>query len=155
MTTNFRTAVRAATIELLEDYKDAVNVLRAAAMEPPFVLQIYPGRPRSVNPPTAFVDRISEDMTYTGPTLLQRQPRVELVVLFGVFDSKEAVDQADAFHDGFLAYVTQLPHAAGDNTTFAIVESSDEPTFVNDWVQPSEQRIWFGTRYILEGYAEN
>ena len=155
MTENFRTAVRAATVSLLEEYKDAVNVERAMAMESPYVLQIYPGRPRTVNPPTAFVDRITEDMAYTGPTLVQRTPHVELVVVHGVFDSKEAVDQADAFHDGFLAFVIDRVHAAGDNSTIAIIESADEPTFVNDWAPVPEQRIWFGTRYILEGYAEN
>jgi len=109
----FRADVRAACVTLLGEYKDAVNQQRADDDEAPYILQIYPGRPRSVNPPCAFVDRISEDIAYTGPTLYQRTPRAEVVILHGLFDTREAVDQADAFTDGFLAFVTADVHAAG------------------------------------------
>lgn len=151
----FRADVRAACVTLLGEYKDAVNQQRADDDEAPYILQIYPGRPRSVNPPCAFVDRISEDIAYTGPTLYQRTPRAEVVILHGLFDTKEAVDQADAFTDGFLAFVTADVHAAGANTTIGITSADDEPTFVNDWVPPDQQRVYFGTRYTLEGFAEN
>lgn len=152
----FRADVRAACISLLEGYKAAVNAQRVIDMnDKPFVLQIYPGRPRTINPPTAFVDRIYESIVYTGPELVQRTTRADIVVLYGQFDSAEAVAQADAFVDGFLDYVTGLVHEAGPNTTVGITEAEDLPTFVNEWVAPTEQRSYFGTRYTLEGFAES
>jgi hypothetical protein len=139
----FRTAVRAAAVTLLDDFKADVGM----------VLQTYPARPRSVNPPTAFVDSIRESFVYSNVTWRERTPTVEIVVLWGLYDSKEAVDQADAFADAFLDWVTDRYHAAGANTMVAIVEMADEPTYVTDWMQPSEQRTYFATRITLEGFA--
>jgi hypothetical protein len=140
----FRTAVRAAAVTLLDDFKADVGM----------VLQTYPARPRSVNPPTAFVDSIRESFEYPGGVRWrERTTSVEIVVLWGLFDSKEATDQADAFCDAFLDWVTDRYHAAGANTIVEISNIEDEPTYVPDWMQPSEQRTYFATRITLEGFA--
>lgn len=143
MVVPFRSAVRAAAVELLEDYAAQENL----------ALQVYRARPRSINPPTAFIDRIVDPpIEYFGPQNLQRSTSVEIVVLHGLFDGGPAVDQADAFVDGFLRYVAGQVHAAGGNTTIAIVEAADESSYVPDWLQPDLQRTYFGTRLTLEGY---
>jgi hypothetical protein len=140
----FAAATRAAAVQLLKDYAADVDIK----------LQVYPGRPASLYPPTAFVDRMSEAIDYRGVVLFQRTPEVDVVVLHGVFDSLEAVAQRDAFVDGFLAWVANRVHAAGANTTIGLVGVEDEPTFVPDWLAPEQQRIYYGTRLTLRGYAE-
>lgn len=136
-------ALRAAAVELLTDYAASAGI----------GLQVYPGRPRSLFPPTAFVDRITETIEYLGPRIQQRTPRAEVVVLHGLFDSKDATEQKDAFTDGFLEWVTARYHAAGTNTLLAVVSTEDEPSFVNDWMPPAEQRTYYATRLTLEGFA--
>lgn len=139
----FRTEMRAACVTLLEDYAEAMMTR----------LQVYPGRPRSINPPTAFVDSISEDYEYSNVSWRMRTATVDLIVLHGNFDSKEAVDQADAFADGFLDWATDHLHAAGANTVLGIVNVTDDPTYVPDWLVPAEQRTYYGTRISVEGRA--
>lgn len=141
----FRTDTRAAAVELLTDF--------AAQTSPVMTLQVYPGRPRSLNPPTAFVDAVRESYAYSNVTWRERTATLDLIVLWGLFDSKEAVDQADAFADAFLDWVTDRYHAAGANTTVAVTAIEDEPAYVNDWMPPSEQRTYFATRITLEGFA--
>lgn len=136
-------AVRAAAVELLADYAASAGI----------GLQVYPGRPRSLFPPTAFVDRIVETIEYPGVMLQQRTPRCEMVVIHGLFDSKDATEQKDAFVDGLLEWVTANYHAAGANTLVAVVSVEDEPAYVNDWMPPAEQRTYYATRLTLEGYA--
>lgn len=139
----FRAQVRAAAVTLLTEYAASAGVK----------LQVYPGRPRSIHAPTAFVDAIAESVAYRGPVLMQRAPTVEIVLVHGLFDSKDAVDQADAFVDGFLEWVAERHDAADSNTTVGVSRVVDDPTFVNDWVRPEEQRSWFATRISLEGLA--
>lgn len=141
--TPFRTQLRAAAVDLLEDFATAESI----------ELQVYRARPRSVRPPCAFVDRISEEISYFGPQIRQRTPRAEVIVLHGLFDSGVAVDQADAFTDAFLDYVTDNVHAAGADTTVGAVTVEDEPTYVTDWMVPENQRTYYGTRITLEGFA--
>lgn len=143
MTVPFRTAIRAAVVDLLEDY----------AADASLSLQVYRARPRSINPPVAFIDRIVDPpIDYLGPQNLQRTTAVEIVVLHGLFDGGVAVDQADVFVDGFLRYVAGQVHAAGGNTTIALIEAADESTYVPDWLPPDLQRTYFATRITLEGY---
>lgn len=137
--------MRAAAVQLLTDY----------AADAGIKLQVYPGRPLSVFPPTAFVDLIRETITYPGITLRQRTPLVEVIVLHGLFDSKDATEQKDAFVDGFLDWVTDRYHAAGANTLIAAVSTEDVPAYVPDWQPPDVQRVYYATRIVLEGYAEN
>jgi hypothetical protein len=141
--TTFRADIRAAAVTLLKEYAADVNL----------ELQVYPGRPRSIHPPTAFVDRIHETVAPRGVRAFQRTPVVDIVILHGQFDSKDAVDQADAFVDGFLSWVYARVHAAGANTEVAIVGTDDDPTYVSDWQPPEVQRTYFATVLSLEGYA--
>lgn len=128
-----------------------VDLLAAYAADAGIRLQIYPGRPRSLNPPTAFVDGLREAIAYTGPTMRQRTPTADVLVVFGSFDSKESVDQKDAFVDGFLDWTLTRYHAAGANTLIAGVEVEDLPTWVPDW--NTEQRTYYATRIAMEGYS--
>ena len=138
-----RTDARAAAVSLLKAYHDDVMS----------TLQVYEGRPRSLYPPHAFVDRIREDAVYPAGVLPQRTVRVEVVVVHGLFDSGDAVAQADTFGDGFIEWVTADVHAAGANTTIGVVSIDDEPDFVNDWMPPEKQGVHYATRITLEVYA--
>lgn len=140
---NFHTAMRAAAVQLLGDYRSAADIN----------LQIYPGRPKSVYPPCAFVDRMTGTDTPTGMSMRQQNVGCEVVVLHGLYDSKEAVDQRDGFVDGFGAYVIEQFHAAGANTLISSASYEDDPSYVPDWIE--EQRTYFATRITLEGFANN
>lgn len=137
----FQAAMRAAAVELLTDYAASESV----------TLQVYPARPRSINPPTAFVDALNERISYTG--LNQRQPTADVIVVHGLFDSKVAADQRDAFVDGFIDWNLDNLHAAGANTTCAVIEVDDLPNYVPEWMPPENQRTFYATRITLEGLA--
>lgn len=140
----FQADCRAATVTMLTAYKTAASIK----------LQVYPGRPRSLVPPTAFVDGIRESITLTGITLHQRRPIVDVIVIHGLYDSLEAATQKDAFADGFVQWVIDNYHAAGANTLIAPVDLEDLPTYVNDWMPPAEQKTFYATRISLEGFAQ-
>jgi len=141
--TTLRGAARTAAVDLLKDYGASAGVK----------LQTYRARPASIMPPTAFVDVVGEALAYPANVLPQRTIRVQVVLVHGLFDSGEAVDQADAFVDGFVDWVTSDVHAAGGNTTIGVVEVEDDPTFVPEWMAPEKQRTYFATRIVLEVYA--
>lgn len=136
-------AARAAAAQLLRDYAAYAGIR----------LQVYPARPLSVNPPTAFVDRMAERVDAFGPANQQRQPVVSVVVLHGLFDGKDTAAQRDAFVDGFLVWVLDRVHAAGANTTIGVSSVSDDPTFIPDWVEPSAQKTYYATTISLEVLA--
>ena len=138
----FETYMRSAAMQMLLDYAAMANVK----------LQKYPGRPRSVNPPCAYVERIRETIVFDG--MRQRVVQVDIRILWGLFDSAEAVAQRDAFVDGFVDWAKTRFHQAGANTLIAAVSVEDIPSFVNDWVPPEQQRNYYATRIRLEGYAE-
>lgn len=115
-------------------------------------LQVYPARPRSINPPCAFIDTIREEREFTAQ-LIQRTPTLEVIVLHGVFDTKDTVEQGDAFVDGFLAWVDARIHQAGGSTTVGAVSTEDQPTYVPDWLPPEQQRTYYATQVNLEGFA--
>ncbi len=141
----FQADMRAAAVELLTDYASSDGIR----------LQVYPARPRSINPPTAFVDAIRESIEYVGIVLRQRRPVAEVIVVHGIYDSMEAADQKDAFVDGFLDWVTAEYHAAGANTTVAVSETEDLPNYVPEWMPPERQLVYYATRITLEGLALN
>lgn len=136
-------SLRAAAVTLLTDYAASANVR----------LQVYPARPRTVNPPTAFVDIIRESISYLGPTLRQRTPIADIVVIHGIFDSKEAADQKDAFIDGFLDWVNTRYHAVGANTLVAVTDTTDEPYYVPEWLPPEQRLVYYATRITVEGLS--
>jgi hypothetical protein len=140
---SFRADMRAAGVQLLTDYGADADLR----------LTVYPGRPRTILPPHAFVDKFQAEITYTGPTNYQHKPTMEMIVLHGIFDSKDAADQADAFADGFLEWQRTRFHAASGNTVIGLVAIEDDPSYVPDWLQPEEQRTYYATRLTLEGLA--
>jgi len=143
----FQAAMRSAAIALLDDYKAATSMK----------LQIYPGRPSSLNPPTAFVDRITEQLVWLNAGWPQRTIRVEILVVFGLFDSASAVAQKDAFADGFIYWVADNLDAAGPNTLVSIPSVDDEPAWTPDWrpanVTNGPNPTYYATRLTLEGFA--
>lgn len=135
----FRADVRAAAVSLLEGYKTASGDK----------LQVYPGRPLTINPPTGFVDAVNEpSFIYTqGPIL--RSPVAEIVLIRGLFDSKDATEQQDALVDGFLAYVRANLHEAGGSTLVTIASIFDVPNYQPDWIPDAP--IYYASRLALEG----
>ena len=69
----------------------AVTLLKAYAAAAGVKLQVYPGRPASLFPPTAFVDRMPETDDSFTVRLNQRTLSVEVLLVHGLFDSLEAV----------------------------------------------------------------
>jgi hypothetical protein len=137
----FQSLMRAAAVTLLEEYAaDAMTQL-----------QCYRARPRSIFPPTAFVDALNERIDYTA--LHQRRPIAEVIVVHGLFDSGEAADQRDVFVDGFVEWVFDRIHAAHANTSIAVTGLEDLPSYVPDWMRPEEQKTYYATRIELEGLA--
>lgn len=139
----FRTQMRDAAMTLLRDFSAETSVK----------LQLYPGRPLKLFPPAAFPDRFTSRNQGIGDELLQRNPTLYVVLLWGLFDSKDAVDQADRFLDGFEDWVAERFHAAGENTGLQVSGWQDDPNYIPDWVPPAEQRSYYATVVALEGLA--
>ena len=131
----------------------AVTMLNAYAASESIKLQVYRARPRSINPPTAFVDAINETLTAFTITARQRRPTLEVIVVHGLFDSGEAADQRDAFVDGFADWVAENFHAFGTNTLVGAVTIQDLPSYIPDWMPDSEKRTYYATQISLEGFA--
>lgn len=141
----FQTAMRAASVQLLSDF----------AADAGIKLQVYPGRPATVFPPCAFVDRIRERLVYYGPESRQRTPQADVIVIHGNFDSKDAAEQKDAFVDAFLDWTLERYHAAGSNTLVAVVATEDDPDYTPDWLPAKDGRqpMFYATLVQLEGLA--
>jgi hypothetical protein len=77
--------------------------------------------------------------------------QVDVIVLHGVFDSGETVDQRDRFVDGFLDWTVERFHAAGANTNLEVRAVRDLPVYVPDWL-PSDVN-YYATVITLEGAA--
>ena len=131
----------------------AVTLLTAYATSASIKLQIYPGRPRSINPPCAFVDLLRETLTEFTITTRQRTVSVEVVVVFGLFDSQEAANQKDAFADGFADWCADNFHAFGTNTLMASISIDDDPNYVPNWLPDAQQGPYYASRITLEGFA--
>lgn len=141
-----------ATIGLQANARIAtVDLLRAFGGYRNLGLSVYAGRPTLIAPPHAFVDRLTETVDYTG--LRQRRVVVEAVVLYGLFDSAQAVAQKDEFVDGFMDWAYDNLHAAGANTTLGVVAVEDEPEYVPSWLPPEKQLTYYATRISLEARA--
>src|SRR5689334_19620537 len=134
---------RAGAVQLLRDYAAEANIR----------LQVYPARPRSINPPTAFVDVMRETLTDTTGRNRERRPVVEVLCVWGTFDSADTASQRDDFVDGFLDWVADNPYAFGANTLQEAVTVEDDPVFIPDWVAPENQKAYYATRISLEGFT--
>lgn len=140
--TTFNADCRDAAMSLFKDYAASASVK----------LQAYRARPASVTPPTGFVDRLSQSINVIAPASYQQDVTVEFVMVWGLFDGGTAVDQRDAFVDGFLAWIAGRYGEAGANTTIRVSGVEDDPSFVNDWMKPELQRTFYATRFSLEGF---
>lgn len=137
----FQAEIRAAAVDFLEDYASNAGVK----------MQVYPARPKSINPPTGFVDAISEDLDHTT-RLTARLPRAEVIVLFGTYDYADTAAQKDGFVDGLIDWAESRYHQAAANTMCAIDATEDLPEFVPTWLPPDNQRTYYGTRITLGGF---
>ena len=142
-TIKFQTLMRKAAVDLLTEYASGASIK----------LQVYPGRPKSIYPPSAFPDLMREQTVFTGPTQRQRVVTVELVAVWGLFDSAEAVAQRDDFCDGFADYVTANRGKADPHSVIASVAFADIPNFIPDWLPAADQASYYATRIALEGYV--
>ena len=139
----FQTKLRAACMTLLDGYAAAASI----------PLQTYRARPMSLKPPTGFVDRIDENIDYTIQ-LRQRHPTAQVIVVWGLFDSGEAVDNRDAFVDGFLDTATEDPDVANAATLVELNRIEDIPVFNPDWGSAAQRETsYYATRFYLEGLA--
>lgn len=118
-------------------------------------MQVYSGRPLSIYAPTGFVDLMGDNTTdFPGSsTIYQHAPIVEIITVWGLFDSKEAVDQRDAFVDAFHEWVRARPHEAGARSLFSPRTLTDLPTWIPDWLPEEQQRTYYATRITLEGFV--
>lgn len=137
-----RAAARAAAVSLFKSYKADAEI----------GADVYPARPASLRPPHGFVDRVTETSLYPAGINPQRTVRVEVVIVHGLFDSQDAVDQADRFADGFMDWITAHVHEPGANRTIGVVSIDDEPDWINDWMKPELQHVYYATRVVLEVY---
>lgn len=133
----------------------AVGMLTACATNASVTMQVYPGRPTSIYPPTGFIDAMGDNTTdYPGSsTIYQHAPVIEIVTVWGLFDSKEAVNQRDAFVDAFHEWVRARPHEAGARSLISPRTLADIPTWVPDWLPEEQQRAYYATRITLEGFV--
>lgn len=132
-----------------------VTLLTDCAADAGVQLQVHRARPRSLYPPTGFVDGMRTDLDpFPGTsTLYQHNRRIDVLMIWGLFDAGEAVDQRDAWMDAFHAWSRVEPHAASAESLLGPLSYSDEPTFVPDWLPEAQQVPHFATRIVLEGFA--
>jgi hypothetical protein len=140
----FSTACRAAT----------EAVLRGYATQAVLAVSTYRARPTSLHLPHAFIDRLRETVTYVGPTNMQRRVLIDVIIVHGLFDAGDAVDQRDRLVDGFLGYLAEHFDAAGANTILSGASVTDIPVYRPDWFPEDRQETYFATLVTLEGYAE-
>jgi len=135
----FRTDMRAAALALLNGYRSSSSDK----------VQVYPGRPMSIYPPTAFIEAINEPTIayFNGPRT--RTPVVEIILIQGIFDNEEAANLQDAFVDDFIDYVTTNKHQAGGGTIVTIDSVEDLPNYQPDWIPNAP--FYYASRLTLGG----
>jgi hypothetical protein len=143
----FHKLMREAVVALLTAYRQAAGI----------GLQIYPGRPESILPPTAFREQQPEDQR-SNDLLRQRQRTIQSqwLIVWGLFDSAEAAAQRDDFVDGFTALVLDNPHQAHPNTEIHIPPGGvvDIPVWNPDWGSDLQRNTsFYATRITVEGFA--
>jgi hypothetical protein len=138
------------------DYRAAaLGMVEDCAANASIDMQTYAGRPKSVYPPTGFIDSMSDSLSpYPGSsTLYQHNRTIEVLMVWGLFDSATAVSQRDAWVDAFHDWVRARPHEAGAASLIGPLRVADEPDFVPTWLPEASQQSYFATRITLEGFA--
>ena len=141
----FQSEVREGVVATLTEFKQDRDI-RA---------QVYGARPRSINPPTWFVDRVRETINFVGH-IRQRTVQVDVVMIWGLYDSLEAARQRDDTVDAFTAWVSDRPHLVAANTGLEPRTIEDDPNYVPDWIVPGRDDrlpMYFATTVTLEGFA--
>lgn len=136
----FQADMRAAAVTFLTDYAADADVK----------MQVYPARPASINPPTGFVDLIRASINHET-NLTTSLTAVDIIVIHGIWDSKEAADQKDAFVDGLIDWAEGRYHQAGNDSMVGISETEDLPNYIPEWMPPERQKVYYATRITLEG----
>lgn len=134
-----RADVRAAAVTLLEGYETA----NAGSLR-----QVYGARPKSIAPPSAFVDSIDEEIAYT-PAGQQRTPEVVIRLVRGQFATEDVADANDALVDGFIEHVIDNKHAAGPSTLILVTSVRDDDGWVPEWIP--ESQAYYSTLVTLSG----
>lgn len=145
-------ATSEASAVLTQSVVDALEAFKAAEG---LNLQVYPGRPANLFPPTAWVDarHDSIEFNFAGASAyntMEHTATVEVIVVHGLFDSAEAVDQRDAWVDAFNNYLraNRFVGLAGGNSVLERLRVDDVPNYVPDWIErPS---TYYATLYRLE-----
>jgi len=118
-------------------------------------LQIYRGRPASLQPPAIWQDSRTDTISFRGVrdvNFMGHVMRTQLVALHGLFDSGEAVDQRDAFMDAFASWVRAHRDTglAGPHSVLLSMTMDDVPNYVPDWVPLDRQLVYYATTITLE-----
>lgn len=137
-----QTGARAGTISLVDGYRTATGLSLG---------QLYRSRPARLKPPSAYIDRITEQTTGFTKEESQRTVRVYLRIVWGVYDPGDSVDQRDRFIDGFYGHVEDNPHAFGANSLCTWLAVEDDENFQADWIDSTEPL--YMTEITLEGFA--
>jgi len=135
-------------------------MLQAFKAEASLRLQIYPGRPATLVPPSIWQDVRRDTINFLGSrdtNFMDHVMTVELVALHGLFDSAEAVTQRDAFVDAFASYVRQHRDTglAGPNSVLRAMRLTDIPNFTPDWVPERDRTTYYATLITMEVAIED
>lgn len=130
--------------DALEAYKDLAGIR----------LNVYAGRPRTIEPPHAWIDARHDTISsIVAGSAMDHSAIVEVIVVHGLFDSESAVTQRDAWVDGFNSYLRDQLRGrglAGGNSVLERWRVDDIPNFTPDWLPERERTTYYATLYRLE-----
>ncbi len=141
-----------AAVSLTQNINSALEAFKTAEG---LNLQIYPGRPRTIFPPSIWQDVRRDTISFRGVrdvNFMAHSLTSELVAVHGLFDTKEALEQRDAFIDAFASYIraNRDTGLAGPNSVLLSMTITDVPNYVPDWVPEQEQTTYYATLITLE-----
>lgn len=136
------------------------SVLEAFKADSGLRLQLYPGRPVHLSPPSIWQDARRDTISFRGPRasgFMGHTMNTQLVALHGRFDAADTLAQRDAFVDAFLSFLRAGRDLglAGPNSNTESVIIDDEPNYVANWVPPDEQVPYYATLITLEVSIED
>lgn len=131
-------------VAALEGYRTAVGIR----------LNVYPGRPATIRPPHAWIDARHDVInSIVAGSAMDHVANVELIVVHGLFDSRDAITQRDAWVDGFNTYLRNALRGeglAGGNSVLERWRVDDIPNYTPDWVPERDRTTYYATLYRLE-----